>query len=149
MDAFGRVAGTTNIHAIGDVALDTSDPQWPKGHPQVAPVAIQQATHLAKNLLRKPGEAWVPFKYRDKGAMATIGRYKAVVDIGKLKFGGPVAWFMWLFVHLMSIVGFRSRVMVLTHWAWKYLSWRNTIRLIIRPYVRRAYQVEQPVGESQ
>ncbi len=149
VDAFGRVAGTTNIHAIGDVALDTSDPQWPKGHPQVAPVAIQQATHLAKNLLRKPGEAWVPFKYRDKGAMATIGRYKAVVDIGKLKFGGPVAWFMWLFVHLMSIVGFRSRVMVLTHWAWKYLSWRNTIRLIIRPYVRRAYQVEQPVGESQ
>ncbi len=148
VDAFNRVAGTANIYAVGDIALDTSDPAWPKGHPQVAPVAIQQATHLAKNLLRKPGTDWKPFRYRDKGSMATIGRYKAVVDIGKLKFGGPIAWFTWLFVHLMSIVGFRSRVMVLTHWAWKYLSWKNTIRLIIRPYVRKEYKVAEPVGEK-
>jgi len=144
-DAFNRVEGTANIYALGDLALDRSDPLWPKGHPQVAPAAIQQAAHLALNLLRKPGEQWVPFKYRDKGSMATIGRYKAVVDLGRLKFGGPIAWFLWLFVHLMSIVGFRSRVMVLTHWAWKYLSWKNTIRLIIRPYVRK---VDLVGGES-
>ncbi|MBS1944560.1 MAG: FAD-dependent oxidoreductase, partial [Bacteroidetes bacterium] len=144
-DAFNRVEGTANIYALGDLALDRSDPLWPKGHPQVAPAAIQQAAHLALNLLRKPGEQWVPFKYRDKGSMATIGRYKAVVDLGRLKFGGPIAWFLWLFVHLMSIVGFRSRVMVLTHWAWKYLSWKNTIRLIIRPYVRK---VDLEGGES-
>ncbi|MBS1936264.1 MAG: NAD(P)/FAD-dependent oxidoreductase [Bacteroidetes bacterium] len=144
-DAFNRVEGTANIYALGDLALDRSDPLWPKGHPQVAPAAIQQAAHLALNLLRKPGEQWVPFKYRDKGSMATIGRYKAVVDLGRLKFGGPIAWFLWLFVHLMSIVGFRSRVMVLTHWAWKYLSWKNTIRLIIRPYVRK---VDMVGGES-
>lgn len=148
-DAFNRVEGTANIYALGDLALDRSDPKWPKGHPQVAPVAIQQASHLAKNLLRKPGETWVPFAYRNKGSMATIGRYKAVVDIGKLKFGGPIAWFLWLFVHLMSIVGFRSRVMVLTHWAWKYLSWKNTIRLIIRPYVRKEYKVQRDVAEVQ
>ncbi len=145
-DAFNRVEGTANIYALGDLALDRSDPLWPKGHPQVAPAAIQQAAHLALNLLRKPGEEWVPFKYRDKGSMATIGRYKAVVDLGKLKFGGPIAWFMWLFVHLMSIVGFRSRVMVLTHWAWKYLSWKNTIRLIIRPYVRKVDLVGEESG---
>jgi NADH dehydrogenase len=108
-----------------------------KGIRKWHPAAIQQASQLAKNLLRKDPAQWLPFTYRDKGSMATIGRYKAVVDVGKLKFGGPVAWFLWLFVHLMSIVGFRSRVMVLTHWAWKYLSWRNTIRLIIRPYVRK------------
>lgn len=148
VDRFNRVEGTSNIYAIGDIALDTGDPDHPKGHPQVAPTAIQQAKALAANLLRKPGEQWSPFKYRDKGSMATIGRYKAVVDIGKLKFGGPVAWFLWLFVHLMSIVGFRSRVMVLTHWAWKYLSWKNTIRLIIRPYVRKEYQVQRPVQQD-
>lgn len=145
-DAFNRVEGTANIYALGDLALDRSDPLWPKGHPQVAPAAIQQAAHLALNLLRKPGQEWVPFKYRDKGSMATIGRYKAVVDLGKLKFGGPIAWFLWLFVHLMSIVGFRSRVMVLTHWAWKYLSWKNTIRLIIRPYVRKVDLVGEESG---
>ncbi|MCL4281575.1 MAG: NAD(P)/FAD-dependent oxidoreductase [Flavobacteriales bacterium] len=144
VDAFNRVEGKANIYAIGDIALDRSDPKWAKGHPQVAPVAIQQARHLAKNLLRKDRAQWQPFAYRDKGSMATIGRYKAVVDFGKLRFGGPIAWFLWLFVHLMSIVGFRSRIMVLTHWAWKYLSWRNTIRLIIRPYVRKEYVVQGP-----
>jgi NADH dehydrogenase len=145
VDAFNRVEGTRNVYAIGDIALDRSDPKWPKGHPQVAPAAIQQARHLAGNLVRRDTAQWAPFKYRDKGSMATIGRYKAVVDIGNIHFGGPIAWFMWLFVHLMSIVGFRSRVMVLTHWAWKYLSWKNTIRLIIRPYVRHAVQANGPV----
>lgn len=137
VDAFNRVVGTKNIYALGDIAQSTSDVQWPRGHPQIAPVAIQQAKSLAKNLLQKSVDEWKPFVYHDKGSMATIGRYKAVVDIGKLHFGGPIAWSMWLFVHLMSIVGFRSRVMVLTNWAWKYLSWKNTIRLIIRPYVRK------------
>ncbi len=138
VDACGRVQVLRNVYALGDVALDTADPAWPKGHPQVAPVAIQQARHLAANLLQDQGKAWQPFRYRDKGSMATVGRHMAVVDIGRMQFGGAVAWFLWLFVHLMSIVGFRSRVMVLTHWAWKYLSWKNSIRLIIRPYVRHA-----------
>ena len=137
VDAFNRVVGSSNIYALGDIAQSIADPNWPKGHPQIAPAAIQQAQQLAKNLSRKNAGDWKPFAYREKGSMATIGRYKAVVDIGKLHFGGPLAWFLWLTVHLMSLVGFRSRVMVLTNWAWKYLSWKNTIRLIIRPYVRK------------
>ncbi|MEZ4806245.1 MAG: NAD(P)/FAD-dependent oxidoreductase [Flavobacteriales bacterium] len=136
VDTFNRVEGTSNIYALGDVALMTNAPDWPRGHPQVAPAAIQQATQLAKNLLRKPGE-WVPFTYKDKGSMATIGRYKAVLDVGKLHITGPVAWFGWIFVHVMSLVSFRNRMLVLFNWAWKYISWKNTIRLIIRPYVRK------------
>jgi NADH dehydrogenase len=142
-DAFNRVEGTLNVYAIGDIAQSTVDPVWPKGHPQVAPVAIQQGRQLVENLLIPDSSRWKPFTYKEKGSMATIGRYKAVVDIGRLHFGGPVAWFLWLFVHVMSLVGFRSRVMVLSNWAWKYLSWRNTIRLIIRPYVRRTTRTEQ------
>ncbi len=136
VDAFNRIQGSSNIYAIGDIAQSTGDPDWPKGHPQVAPVAIQQGKQLAKNLVRTNAGEWKPFSYRDKGSMATIGRNRAVVDIGSFHFGGPIAWYLWLFVHLMSLVGFRRRVMVITNWAWKYLSWKNTIRLIIRPYVR-------------
>ena len=84
-----------------------------------------------------------PFEYRDKGSMATIGRYKAVVDMGRVHIGGLLAWLAWMFVHLMALVGFRNRLQVLMGWAWKYLSWRNTVRLIIRPYVRKATVTEQ------
>ncbi|HEY0978386.1 MAG TPA: NAD(P)/FAD-dependent oxidoreductase [Flavobacteriales bacterium] len=143
VDAFNRVQGTTNIYAIGDSALMTADPKWPQGHPQVAPTAIQQGRQLVKNLCRAKGEAWKPFVYRDKGSMATIGRYKAVVDVGSFHIGGAIAWFGWIFVHVMSLVSFRNRMMVLFNWAWKYLSWKNTIRLIIRPYVRQATLTEQ------
>ena len=79
-----------------------------------------------------------PFRYRNKGSMATIGRRRAVVDLGKRQFGGTFAWLLWMFVHVMQLVSFRNRFMVLMNWAWKYMSWRNTIRLIIRPYVRRS-----------
>lgn len=142
VDSFGKVEGTANVYALGDVALMTTDPAWPKGHPQVAPAAIQQAKNLARNLLRPEAER-VPFTYRDKGSMATIGRYKAVVDVGNFHIGGPIAWFGWIFVHVMSLVSFRNRMMVLFNWAWKYMSWKNTIRLIIRPYVRRTTVTEQ------
>jgi NADH dehydrogenase len=74
--------------------------------------------------------------------MATIGRYKAVVDFGRLHFGGFFAWLAWMFIHLMALVGYRNRLQVLFNWAWKYMSWKNTIRLIIRPYVRKAAPVE-------
>lgn len=141
VDAHNKVAGTTNVYAIGDAALMTSDAAWPKGHPQVAPAAMQQARHLVANLLRAEGERR-PFTYVDKGSMATIGRYKAVVDAKGLHLGGAIAWFGWIFVHVMSLVSFRNRMMVLFNWAWKYLSWKNTIRLIIRPYVRRTTSMD-------
>ncbi|HQW39801.1 MAG TPA: NAD(P)/FAD-dependent oxidoreductase, partial [Flavobacteriales bacterium] len=106
-------------------------------HPQVATVAIQQAQLLVGNLKRKAKrEKMTPFTYHHKGSMAVIGRGKAVVDIGTYSFGGFFAWLLWMFVHVMQLVGFRNRVMVLARWAWKFLSWKNTIRLIIRPYIR-------------
>ena len=102
-------------------------------------MAIQQAQHLVAHLkARANGGNPKPFRYRNKGSMATIGRRRAVVDIGKRQFGGTFAWLLWMFVHVMQLVSFRNRFMVLMNWAWKYMSWRNTIRLIIRPYVRRS-----------
>lgn len=137
-----KLEGIPDVYALGDVAL-MSEGRWERGHPQVAPAAVQQARLLVQNLLREhDGKVLKPFIYRDKGSMATIGRYKAVVDVGKLHFGGLVAWLGWMFVHLMSLVGYRNRLQVLFNWAWKYMSWKNTIRLIIRPYVRKATEVE-------
>ena len=138
-DEHGRVGGLDGIYAVGDVASYAGDPEWPKGHPQVATVAIQQAQHLVAHLkARANGGREKPFRYRNKGSMATIGRRRAVVDLGKRQFGGTFAWLLWMFVHVMQLVSFRNRFMVLMNWAWKYMSWRNTIRLIIRPYVRRS-----------
>ncbi len=134
-DAFSRVKGFDNCFAIGDVALMEGDPHYPDGHPQVAPVAIQQAELLAKNLSRLVNSKTLQsFKYRDKGSMATIGRNKAVVDIAGLFFSGSFAWFVWLFVHLMAIVGFKNRVATLLQWFSNYINFNSALRLIIRPY---------------
>ncbi|MCB0792132.1 MAG: NAD(P)/FAD-dependent oxidoreductase [Flavobacteriales bacterium] len=138
VDAFNRVEGHPEVYAIGDIALMTGDPAYPHGHPQLAQVAVQQGRRLVKNLKRlAKGEEAEPFAYHHKGSMAVIGRYRAVVDIGTYSFGGFFAWLLWMFVHVMQLVDFRNRIMVLLNWGWKYLSWRNTIRLIIRPYMRK------------
>lgn len=137
VDRFNRMTAFPDVYALGDVALMVEG-KWEHGHPQVAPPAIQQARLLVENLQReRDGKAMEPFTYNDKGSMATIGRYKAVVDAGRFHMGGLLAWLAWMFVHLMALVGYRNRLQVLMGWAWKYLSWKNTIRLIIRPYVRR------------
>jgi NADH dehydrogenase len=134
-----------DVFVLGDCALMTDDKDWPRGHPQVATVAIQQGQLLVKNLIaRTKGRPAEAFNYKDKGSMAVIGRRKAVVDIGKYSFGGTFAWLLWMFVHVIQLVSFRNRMMVLFNWAWKYLSWKNTIRLIIRPYVRRNTVVSRP-----
>lgn len=134
VDEFNRVKGYENIFAIGDVACMSSK-DYPKGHPQVAPAAIQQGQHLKKNLLnilnKKP---LVPFKYRDKGSMATIGKNKAVVEVGRLKIGGFIAWAMWMFVHLMSLVGFSNRFLTFWHWTRNYFSSDRSMRLIVREF---------------
>lgn len=146
VDRTNQLTGIPDVFALGDVAL-MSEGQWERGHPQVAPAAIQQAQLLVKNLQRRTnGQPMQPFTYTDKGSMATIGRYKAVVDAGKFHVGGLVAWLGWMFVHLMALVGYRNRLQVLAGWAWKYVSWKNTIRLIIRPYVRNATVTEQEVA---
>lgn len=144
VDRFNQLKGVPDVFALGDVAF-MQEGKWEFGHPQVAPAAIQQAELLAANLVRKAdGKAMKEFTYTDKGSMATIGRFKAVLDVGSFHLGGAMAWFGWMFVHLMALVGFRNRLKVLMGWAWKYMSWKNTIRLIIRPYVRRATTVEAP-----
>ena len=134
VNTYNQVEGYDNIFAIGDIALMETD-AYPKGHPQVAQPAIQQGTLLGKNLLRLlKGEDMKPFTYNDKGSMATIGRNKAVVDLKHYKFGGFFAWFIWMFVHLMSLVGFRNRVIVLFNWTYNYINFDKAARLIIRPF---------------
>jgi NADH dehydrogenase len=134
VNSYNQVEGYNNIFAIGDIALMPSD-KYPKGHPQVAQPAIQQGTLLGKNLMRlinnKPLQT---FKYKDKGSMATIGRNKAVVDLKHYKFGGFFAWFVWMFVHLMSLVGFRNRVIIFFNWSYNYINFDKAARLIIRPF---------------
>lgn len=145
VDRSNVVQGYTNVYALGDIALMEEAPAWPHGHPQVATVAIQHGRHLVQNLLRKAdGRAPLPFSYQNKGSMAVIGRARAVVEIGGRSFGGWFAWSLWMFVHVVQLVSFRNRMMVLVNWAWKYLSWKNTIRLIIRPYVRHRTVVSRP-----
>ncbi len=132
VDEFNRVKGHDNIFAIGDVALMEGDKKFPKGHPQMAPPAQQQGRLVAKNikkLLTK--KALTPFRYFDKGSMATIGRHKAVVDIKRIRFQGFFAWYVWMFVHLMSIVGYKNKVFTFFSWMWSYFSYDRSNRLII------------------
>ncbi|MEH6680454.1 MAG: NAD(P)/FAD-dependent oxidoreductase [Sediminicola sp.] len=134
VNTFNQIEGFSNVFAIGDIAYMVS-PEYPKGHPQVAQPAIQQGEHLAKNLaLLLTGRPMEPFVYKDKGSMATVGRNRAVVDLHKLRFGGFFAWFIWMFVHLMALVGFRNRVIVFFNWVYNYINFDKAARLIVRPY---------------
>jgi NADH:ubiquinone reductase (H+-translocating) len=128
-----RIEGYENIFAIGDISYMTED-KYPRGHPQVAPVAIQQASFLAGHLKRLvSGGALKEFRYHDKGTMATIGRNLAVVELPSIKFQGFFAWLIWMFVHLMSIVGVKNRLAIFISWAWSYLTYDQSTRLILRP----------------
>jgi len=131
-DEVNRVKGYQNVFAIGDVAAVITE-TTPNGHPGVAPVAIQQGECLAKNLVRIiKGEATVPFKYHDKGTLATIGRNKAVADLGKLHFHGFFAWILWGVVHLMSLAGFSNKGMVFLTWVINYFNKNSDNRLVVR-----------------
>ncbi|MDB5125331.1 MAG: dehydrogenase-like protein [Mucilaginibacter sp.] len=135
-DSICRVDGYPNIFAIGDVAAMITE-ETPKGHPGVAQVAIQQGNFVAKTVLQLiNGESTEPFKYFDKGSLATIGRNKAVADLGKLKFQGFFAWLIWMFVHLVSLLGFRNKIIVFINWSASYLSYNGGARLIIRRFVK-------------
>lgn len=134
VNVFNQVVGYENIFAIGDIALMKNE-KYPKGHPMVAQPAIQQGRHLAKNIKRLlRNEELIPFEYHDKGTMATVGRNKAVVDLGKLKFGGFFAWFLWMFIHLYFLVGFRNRIITFFNWIYNYVNFDKASRLIIRPF---------------
>ncbi len=121
-----------SIYALGDQAF-LSDEEYEHGHPQVAQVAIQQAKYLAKEWIKKKDKG---FKYKDLGSMATIGRNKAVVDLPKMKFKGFFAWILWLFVHIQSLIGFKNKIFVLINWMWNYITYDQSLRLIIKPFKR-------------
>jgi NADH dehydrogenase len=139
-DAYNKVTATTNIYAIGDTCIQLTDSNFPEGHPQVAQVAIQQGINLANNFkLVLKNKSLKPFKYNDKGSMAIIGKNKAVVDLPnpKLHFNGLFAWLIWLFVHLMSLISYRNRIMTFYNWMTAYFSKDQSLRMIIRPDKRK------------
>jgi NADH dehydrogenase len=137
VNEYNKIEGLSDIYALGDICLMQND-QTPKGHPQVAQVAIQQAANLATNLVsEKKGSPWRSFVYRDKGSMATVGRNLAVADLPGLHFHGFIAWFLWSAVHLMSIVGVKNRFFILLDWAYNYFSYNQTLRLLIRPKIKK------------
>jgi NADH dehydrogenase len=133
VDRFCKVDGYDNIYALGDISYMIEE-KYPNGHPQVAQVAIQQANLLSANLKRKlKDKPLIEFKYKDLGTMATVGKNLAVVELPYIHFHGAFAWFVWMFVHLMSIIGVRNKLMVFINWAWKYLRYDQSLRLILRP----------------
>lgn len=151
VDEFNRIQGVNDVFAIGDQCLQTSDSAYPNGHPQVAQVAIQQAKNLAKNLkLINQGadsNELTAFRYKNLGSMATIGRNKAVVEIGKFRSQGFFAWVLWLVVHLRSILGVKNKMMVLLNWLWKYVSYNDSIRMIT--YATKPREVEERMKREQ
>lgn len=138
VNEYNRVAGLENVFAIGDVCLQFADPNFPLGHPQLAQVAIQQGTLLAENFLNiSNGKALNAFHYKDKGTMAIIAKFKAVVDLPKGFFKGFLAWLVWLFIHIIPIAGFRNKVKLAFNWFWSFATNDPTLRLIIRPEKER------------
>jgi len=137
VNRFNQIEGSDGIFAIGDIAYMETE-KYPNADPQVAQVALQQAKVLAKNLLNiQKNKNLVPFEYNDKGSMATVGRNRAVVDLPKLKFSGFLAWMVWMFVHLMSIVGVKNRLVIFINWLWNYMTYDQSLRLIIRPATKK------------
>lgn len=131
-DRFNRISGYNNIFAIGDIAY-METPKYPTGHPQVANVAINQGKNLAENFLKKSEKDWMEYEYKDQGSMATIGKYRAVVDLPKFKFQGFFAWYFWMFLHLMLILSVRNKLAVFFNWMWSYINKDSSLRLIIIP----------------
>jgi NADH dehydrogenase len=137
LDRFGRVLvepdltipGHPEVLVIGDLAAFTH--QTGKPLPGVCPVAIQQGRHAARNILRScQGLSYEPFKYVDKGSLATIGRAAAVAQFGRVKVSGFLAWLAWLFIHIFFLIGFRNRFVVMFEWAWAYFTFQRSARLI-------------------
>ena len=138
VDGYNKLLNYKNIYALGDTCVMTSDVNFPQGHPQLAQTALQQAVNLGNNLKKKDSSLWKTFTYNDKGSMAIIGRNKAVADIPKYKqhFQGFTAWFIWVFIHIMSLVNFRNKLAAFYNWVIAYVSKDQSFRMIIEPKVK-------------
>ena len=132
VNRYNQVKGFDNIFAIGDIAY-METPKYPQGHPQVANVAINQGKNLAKNFKKDSKKDWTEYEYIDRGSMATIGKYRAVVDLPKFKFQGFLAWYLWMFLHLMLILSVRNKLAIFFNWMWSYINKDSSLRLIIVP----------------
>ena len=131
-DRYNRILGHDNIFAIGDIAY-METPKYPAGHPQVANVAINQGKNMGKNFLRKSEKDWTEYEYSDQGSLATIGKHRAVVDLPNFKFQGLLAWYFWMFLHLMLILSVRNKLAIFFNWMWSYINKDSSLRLIIIP----------------
>ncbi|HKK77745.1 MAG TPA: NAD(P)/FAD-dependent oxidoreductase [Saprospiraceae bacterium] len=149
VDRVNRLVGYRDVYAIGDVAAMLSE-DYPAGHPQLAPVAQQQGKHLAKNLVRlQKGQAAEFFNYNDKGTMATIGRNKAVADLPFGKTQGTIAWFLWMLIHLITLVGFRNKVVTLINWMYGYFRNDRALRIIQRQSKRKRTNKRPELSEDE
>ena len=142
VDEFNRVEGLEDVYALGDICLHVSE-EYPRGCPQLAQVAIQQARTLAYNLNHDDFKR--PFRYKDKGTMATVGRNRAVCDLRHFRFGGWFAWITWMFVHLISLLGMRNKISVLMSWTWSYFTYSSGSRLLLHP---TRYPLRKRWGET-
>lgn len=142
VNEYNQVQGMQDVYSIGDQCLmPNADPAWQNGHPQLAQVAIQQGKLLASNLIRlDKGKELKPFRYKNLGTMATVGRNKAVAEFAGIKMGGFFAWLMWLVVHLRSILGVKNKFIVFFNWMINYFSYGQSLRLIM--YAKKAKVVK-------
>lgn len=139
VNEFNQVKGYSDIFAVGDIASMVSE-DYPEGHPMMAQPALQQGKLLGENIIKLiQNKEMQPFEYQDKGAMATIGRNKAVVDLPNYHFSGVFAWFVWMFVHLFSLIGFKNKAVVFLNWVYNYIRFDREGRLIIRPYKKKSF----------
>ena len=139
VNSFNQVLGYNNIFAVGDIASMETE-QYPQGHPMMAQPAIQQGVLLGENLINLlENKPMKPYEYKNKGAMATIGRNLAVVDLPHYHFSGIFAWFVWMFVHLFSLIGFKNKAVVFLNWVYNYIRFDREGRLIIRPFKKKSF----------
>src|SRR5690606_8809978 len=149
VDEFNRVEGQHCIFALGGAGR-TPSPAQPRGYPQVAAVAMQQAAQLAHNLKRMVQQKEMqPFKYKDKGSMAIVGRNRAVAESGNIRLQGFAAWVAWLLVHLMSIIGIKNRLLILVNWMWQYITYDQSLRLIIRSSERKNKNTTNKISNNE
>ncbi|MCK7559953.1 NAD(P)/FAD-dependent oxidoreductase [Chitinophaga sedimenti] len=146
VNEFNQVQGLQNVYAIGDAAQLANDERFPKGYPMVAQVASQQGKNLGHNIIRQiKGKAMQPFKYKDLGSMATIGRHRAVAEFLGLKLGGYFAWIVWMIVHLLNLMGFRNKMVVFINWAYRYLTYDRGTRIIIKRGAANIVKLRQSI----
>jgi NADH dehydrogenase len=147
VNELNQVKGFTNVYAIGDIAQMTNDPRFPKGYPMVAQVAIQQGKNVAQNLrLSLNHKPMKGFNYKDLGSMATIGRNRAVAEFAGMRMSGYLAWIAWMIVHLMSLLGFRNKLVVFINWFYRYFTYERGTRIIIKRGAANIVKLRQSIN---